>query len=81
MIFSAPLVRVTGMARLRAQVYEIERLRCGLCGTIYATQPRTSNLEPRTSNLEPRTSNLELPPDSPPVAPARPPPEPALPFA
>jgi hypothetical protein len=33
------LVRVTGMAPLRAEVYEIERLRCGLCGTIYAAQP------------------------------------------
>jgi hypothetical protein len=33
------LVRVTGMAPLRAQVYELERLRCGLCGTIYAAQP------------------------------------------
>jgi hypothetical protein len=33
------LVRVTGMAPLRAEVYELERLRCGLCGTIYAAQP------------------------------------------
>ena len=33
------LVRVTGMAPLRAQVYELERLRCGLCGKIYAAQP------------------------------------------
>ena len=33
------LVRVTGMAPLCAEVYEIERLRCGLCGTIYAAKP------------------------------------------
>jgi hypothetical protein len=28
----AVLVRVTGVAPLQAQVYTLERLRCGLCG-------------------------------------------------
>lgn len=32
------LVRVTGMAPLRAEIYELERLRCGLCGRIYTAQ-------------------------------------------
>ncbi len=33
------LVRVTGMAPLRATVYELERLRCNLCGTIHTAKP------------------------------------------
>jgi hypothetical protein len=31
----AVLVRVTGVAPLQAQVYALERLRCGLCGTVF----------------------------------------------
>jgi transposase len=31
----AVLVRVTGIAPLQAQVYELERLRCGLCGKVF----------------------------------------------
>ncbi len=34
----AVLVRVTGMAPLMATVYEMERLRCGLCGTVFTAQ-------------------------------------------
>jgi len=33
------LVRVIGMAPLRATVYELERLRCNLCGTIHTAKP------------------------------------------
>ena len=33
------LVRVTGVAPLAAQVYELERLRCGLCGTVFTAEP------------------------------------------
>lgn len=35
----AVLVRVTGVAPLQAQVYELERLRCGLCGTVFTAAP------------------------------------------
>jgi transposase len=35
----AVLVRVTGVAPLQAQVYELERLRCGLCGTVLTADP------------------------------------------
>jgi transposase len=35
----ALLVRVTGVAPLQAQVYELERLRCGLCGTVFTADP------------------------------------------
>jgi transposase len=34
----AVLVRVTGVAPLQAQVYELERLRCGLCGTVFTAE-------------------------------------------
>ena len=35
----AVLVRVTGVAPLQAQVYELDRLRCGLCGTVFTAEP------------------------------------------
>jgi hypothetical protein len=35
----AVLVRVTGVAPLQAQVYALERLRCGLCGTVLTAEP------------------------------------------
>jgi hypothetical protein len=35
----ALLVRVTGVAPLQAQVYALERLRCGLCGTVFTAAP------------------------------------------
>jgi transposase len=35
----AVLVRITGVAPLLAQVYELERLRCGLCGTVFTADP------------------------------------------
>ena len=35
----AVLVRITGVAPLRATVYELERLRCGLCGTVFTAEP------------------------------------------
>jgi len=35
----AQLVRVTGMAPLRATVYELARLRCNLCGTVHGAAP------------------------------------------
>ena len=35
----ALLVRVTGVAPLQAQVYALERLRCGLCGTVFTAEP------------------------------------------
>ena len=35
----AVLVRVTGVAPLQAQVYTLERLRCGLCGTVFTATP------------------------------------------
>jgi transposase len=35
----AVLVRITGVAPLQAQVYELERLRCGLCGTVFTATP------------------------------------------
>ena len=35
----AVLVRVTGVAPLAAQVYELERLRCGLCGSVFTAEP------------------------------------------
>ena len=35
----AMLVRVTGVAPLQAQVYALERLRCGLCGTVFTAAP------------------------------------------
>ena len=35
----AVLVRVTGVAPLQAQVYTLERLRCGLCGTVFTAAP------------------------------------------
>jgi len=35
----ALLVRVTGVAPLQAQVYALERLRCGLCGTVFSAAP------------------------------------------
>jgi hypothetical protein len=35
----ALLVRVTGVAPLQAQVYTLERLRCGLCGTVFTAAP------------------------------------------
>ena len=35
----AVLVRVTGVAPLQAQVYALERLRCGLCGTVFTADP------------------------------------------
>jgi hypothetical protein len=34
----AVLVRVTGVAPLQAQVYTLERLRCGLCGTVFTAE-------------------------------------------
>jgi len=34
----AVLVRVTGHAPLQAKVYELERLRCNLCGTIFTAE-------------------------------------------
>lgn len=37
---SSPLVRVTGVAPIRAKVWELERLRCNACGEIFtATAP------------------------------------------
>jgi transposase len=33
------LVRVTGVAPLRATVYELARLRCNLCGTVFTAAP------------------------------------------
>ena len=33
------MVRVTGMAPLNATVYEMERLRCNLCGEVFTAQP------------------------------------------
>jgi hypothetical protein len=33
------LVRVTGMAPLRATVYELTRLRCNLCGKVHGAEP------------------------------------------
>jgi hypothetical protein len=35
----AVLVRITGVAPLQAQVYTLERLRCGLCGTVFTAAP------------------------------------------
>ncbi len=35
----AVLVRVTGVAPLQAQVYALEQLRCGLCGTVFTAAP------------------------------------------
>jgi transposase len=35
----AVLVRVTGMAPLSATVYELERLRCNLCGQVFTAPP------------------------------------------
>jgi hypothetical protein len=35
----ALLVRVTGVAPLQARVYALERLRCGLCGTVFTAEP------------------------------------------
>ena len=35
----AVLVRVTGVAPLQAQVYALEWLRCGLCGTVFTAAP------------------------------------------
>lgn len=35
----AVLVRVTGMAPLAATVYELERLRCNLCGQVFTAAP------------------------------------------
>ena len=35
----AQLVHVTGMAPLRATVYELARLRCNLCGTVHKAEP------------------------------------------
>ena len=35
----AVLVRITGVAPLQAQVYDLERLRCGLCGTVFTADP------------------------------------------
>lgn len=35
----AVLVRVTGVAPLRATVYELARLRCNLCGTVFTASP------------------------------------------
>ena len=35
----AVLVRVTGVAPLQAQVYELQRLRCALCGTLFTADP------------------------------------------
>jgi transposase len=35
----AVLVRVTGVAPLQAQVYVLQRLRCGLCGTVFTAAP------------------------------------------
>jgi transposase len=35
----AVLVRVTGVAPLQAQVYELQRLRCALCGTVFTADP------------------------------------------
>ena len=32
-------MRVTAIAPLQAQVYELERLRCGLCGTVFTAAP------------------------------------------
>lgn len=34
----AVMVRVTGMAPLHATVYEMERLRCNLCGTVFTAE-------------------------------------------
>ena len=35
----AVLVRITGVAPLQAHVYALERLRCGLCGTVFTADP------------------------------------------
>jgi transposase len=35
----AVLVRVTGVAPLKATVYELARLRCHLCGTVFTAEP------------------------------------------
>lgn len=35
----AVLVRITGVAPLRPTVYELERLRCHLCGTVFTATP------------------------------------------
>ena len=41
----AQLVRVTGQAPLQATVYELERLRCGSCGTVF-TAPAPEDVGP-----------------------------------
>lgn len=41
----AQLVRVTGQAPLQATVYELERLRCGSCGTVF-TAPAPDEVGP-----------------------------------
>ena len=33
------MVRTIGVAPLLAKVYELERLRCGLCGTVFTAEP------------------------------------------
>jgi transposase len=43
----AVLVRVTGVAPLQAQVYTLERLRCGLCGTVFTAAPPGGRVEIR----------------------------------
>ena len=35
----AALLRITGMAPLQATVYELERLRCNLCGEVFTAHP------------------------------------------
>ena len=35
----AVLVPITGVAPLLAKIYELERLRCGLCGTVFTADP------------------------------------------
>lgn len=33
------LVRITGQAPVQAKVYQLQKLRCNLCGKVFTTQP------------------------------------------
>ena len=49
----AVLVRVTGVAPLQAQVCELERLRCGLCDTVFTAAPRRALARRSTTRAPP----------------------------
>jgi transposase len=49
----AVLVRVTGVAPLQAQVYALERLRCGLCGTVFTAAPQRAWARRNTTTAPP----------------------------